>query len=154
MTVRQMVVAQMTQQSGIGQHTAAEIEEAHQRGHKQAGHIEGMCLACYGAHKDDPVELEDSAVQKVKDLALTSAKDSYGWNSTPYLNDFIKSYVQTVGQVDKRLATSRALTEVWFDEVDRIGWYIHSKDPNWTNWGQHFDLSILDDYKQGIDVKG
>ena len=52
------------------------------------------------------------------------------------------------------MAASQTMQKVWQDEVDRIGQYIHSKDPNWTTWGQKFDLSILDDYKQGIDVKG
>ena len=152
MTIRQMALVQSIQKSGPGYHTAAEIEEAHRSAHKQAGTIEGMCVNCYGDHIHDKVELSDSAVQQVKDLVLTSAKDGYGWNDTPYLNDFTRSYVQTVA-VDKRLATSRALQQTWREEVNRLGWYIHSKNPNWTSWGQPFNLSILDDYKQGIDVK-
>ena len=91
-------------------------------------------------------------IQQVKDAVFASVKEDYGYNDSHPLSDIIKSYVQTV-DVDKRLASSRALNRAWFDEVDRIGQYIHSKDPNWTNWGQKFDLSILDGYKQGIDVK-
>ena len=157
MTIRQLAIAVTEARSRTGHSTAAEIEEAHQRCHRQmaaAGlYTEGMCLNCYGDHKNDPVDLPDSVVQQVKDLALTSAKDHYGWNDTPYFSNFVRSYIPTVKEVDKRLATSTALQKVWRDEVDRIGWYIHSKNPNWTNWGQHFDLSILDDYRQGIDVK-
>lgn len=156
MTIRQMAIAVTEARSRTGQHTAAEIEEAHQRGHRQmaaAGHyIEGMCLNCYGEHKNDPVELSDSVVKQVKDAAFASAKDGYGWNDTDYLSPIVKSYIKTV-DVDKRLASSTALQKVWKEEVDRIGWYIHSKDPSWTVWGQHFDLSILDGYRQGIDVK-
>ena len=151
MTVREMVVAQKTQE--YHKPTAAEIEAAHQRGHKMAEHIEGMCLNCYGAHKYDKVELSDSVVQQVKDAAFASAKDGYGWNDTDYLSPIVKSYVKTV-DVDKRLASSYSLQKVWREEVDRIGWYIHSKDPSWTVWGQHFDTSILDDYKQSqLDVR-
>lgn len=156
MTIRQMAVAQRTQAYNATKPTAAEIEEAHQRGHKYAaamGSVEGLCSDCYGSHKHDDVELPDSVVQQVKDAALASAKDNYGWNDTDYLSPIIKSYVKTV-DVDKQLASSYSLQRVWRNEVDRIGQYIHSQDPNWTVWGQHFDTSILDGYKQGIDVKG
>lgn len=156
MTIRQMAIAARQQEYERNKPTAAEIEEAHQRCHRQmaaAGHyIEGMCLNCYGEHKNDPVELSDSVVKQVKDAAFASAKDGYGWNDTDYLSPIVKSYIKTV-DVDKRLASSTALQKVWKEEVDRIGWYIHSKDPSWTVWGQHFDLSILDGYRQGIDVK-
>lgn len=156
MTVREMAVAQRMQEYEKNKPTEAEKEAAHKRIDKQLqdmGYaIEGMCLNCYGAHKHDKVELPDSVVQQVKDAAFASAKDGYGWNDTDYLSPIVKSYVKTVA-VDKRLASSYSLEKVWREEVDRIGWYIHSKDPSWTVWGQHFDVSILDDYKQGIDVK-
>ena len=146
MTVRQMAVAQRMQEYN------KQTVPATRDGHRHLLGLEGMCVNCYGSHKDDPVELSASVVQQVKDAALASAKDNYGWNDTPYLSNIVKSYVPTVA-VDERLASSWALQRVWREEVDRIGQYIHSKDPNWTVWGQHFDLSILDDYKQGIDVK-
>ena len=155
MTIREMVIAQKTQE--YHRATPAEIEAAHKRMDKQLQDmgfaIEGMCVNCYGDHENDPVELSASVIQQVKDAALESSKDGYGWNDTDYLSPIVKSYIKTV-DVDKRLASSKALQQVWFEECDRIGWYIHSKDPNWTTWGQHFDTSILDDYKQGIDVKG
>jgi hypothetical protein len=44
------------------------------------------------------------------------------------------------------------MQKTWFAEVDRIGQYIHSQDPNWKAWGQKYDLSILDNYQQGIDT--
>ena len=156
MTVRQMAVAQRMQEYNATKPTETEKEAAHKRMDKQLQDmgfaIEGMCLHCYGDHKNDEVELSDSVVQQVKDAALASKKDGYGWNSTDYLSPLIKSYIQTI-DVDKRLAASTALQQVWKDESDRIGWSIHSQDPNWTTWGQHFDYSNLDGYKQGIDVK-
>ena len=152
MTIREMTIAQWKQERNTGTHTAAEIAEAHQRAHKQAGTIEGMCMDCYKDHIHDEVALPGSVIQQVKDAAFVSKKDSYGWNDTDYLSPIVKSYIQTI-EPEKRIASSRALQKVWREESDRIGWYIHSKDPSWTNWGQKFDLSILDDYKQGIDIK-
>ena len=100
----------------------AEKEAAHKRFDKQLQAmgiaIEGMCYNCYGDHKDDPVELSDSVVQRVKDAAFASAKDNYGYNDTDYLSPIVKSYVQTV-DVDKRPASSRALQQVWFDEAGK-----------------------------------
>ena len=146
MTIRQIAMAQRTQE--YNEQKASATKD----GHRHLLGLEGMCVNCYGSHKNDDVDLPASVIQQVKDTALTSAKDNYGWNDTPYLSNFVKSYVPTVA-VDERLATSWALQRVWREEVDRIGQYIHSKDPNWITWGQKFDLSILDDYKQGIDVK-
>lgn len=72
---------------------------------------------------------------------ITCAKDNYGWNDTPYLNNFIRSYIPTVSNVDKRLATSAALTKVWREEVDRIGWYIYSQDPNCISLGDWYGFT-------------
>ena len=152
MTIRQMALVQSIQKSGTGQPTAAEIEEAHQRHLQAMGTIEGLCLHCYGDHVNDKVELSDSVVKQIKDAALASAKDGYGWNDTDYIHPIMKNYVVTV-EPEKRLAANRAMRQVWKEEVDRIGWYIHSQNPSWTTWGQPFNLSILDGYTQGIDVK-
>ena len=48
MTIRQMAAAQRMQEYNNQKPTAAEIEDAHQRGHKYAaamGSVEGLCLA-------------------------------------------------------------------------------------------------------------
>lgn len=36
--------------------------------------------------------------------------------------------------------------------MDRIGAYIKEKDPDWAAWGDEFDVSILDDYKAGVNM--
>jgi hypothetical protein len=110
-----------------------------------------MCLNCYGEHANDTVDLPESVTQQIKNAALRSAKDGYGVNDRDDLSSLVKSYIRTV-PVDKRLATSRTMQRTWFDEVDRIGQYIHSQDPSWKVWGQKYDLGILDNYQQGIDT--
>jgi hypothetical protein len=152
MTVRDMVSYQIAQQNN---NLRAKSQEG--SGHKCGDTpgvdwgIEGMCLNCYGEHANDIVELPDSVTQQIKNAALRSAKDGYGVNDRDDLSSLVKSYIRTV-PVDKRLATSRTMQKTWFAEVDRIGQYIHSQDPNWKVWGQKYDLSILDNYQQGIDT--
>ena len=148
MTIRQMAAAQRTQESTVSKTDSATGGHRH-----MPGEIDGMCLNCYGEHKHDKFDLPDSVSTQLKDPVLKSLKDGYGWNDTDYFSPIVKNYIVTVDP-EKRMAASQTMQKVWQDEVDRIGQYIHSKDPNWTTWGQKFDLSILDDYKQGIDVKG
>ena len=153
MTVRQMVTAQYAEQYSRARANAQQ-GTGHKCGYKfgPAYGIEGMCMTCYGEHAHEIVEVSDSVVQQVKAAALKSAKENYGIRSGPDdLGNIIKSYIQTV-DVDKRLASSWTLQQIWFAEVDRIGQYIHSQDPSWTMWGQAYDTSILDNYQQGIDV--
>ena len=151
MTVREMVTAQYAERYSRNRASMQDGECGCKRFGAAYG-IEGMCMTCYGEHAHDAVELSDSVVQQVKAAALQAAKDGYGVSDTDYLGTIIRNYVQTV-DVDKRLASKNALQEIWFEEVDRIGWYIHSKDPSWTMWGQAYDTSILGNYQQGIDVK-
>lgn len=49
-------------------------------------------------------------------------------------------------------AAFNTINKVWENKMDRIGGYIKEKDPNWTVWGDRFDVSILDDYKAGLNV--
>ena len=152
MTVRELVTAQYAEQYS---RTRANAQQGtgHKCGYKfgPAYGIEGMCMTCYGEHAHEIVEVSDKVVQQVKDAALQSAKDGYGYNDTDYLSRIIRNYIQTV-DVDKRLASKYTLQQIWSAEADRIGRYIHSQDPNWTMWGQAYDTSILDNYQQGIDV--
>lgn len=153
MTVREMVTAQYAERYSSNRANAQQGEDV--CGCERFGDaygIKGMCMSCYGEHAHEIVEVSDEVVQQVKAAALQSSKDGYGHNDTDYLNSIIRSYIQTV-DVDKRLASSWTLTQIWFDEVDRIGQYIHSQDPSWTMWGQAYDTSILDNYQQGVDVK-
>ena len=158
MTVREMVTAQYAERysrsranAQQGEHECA-CKRFRHLGEAYAG-IEGMCMSCYGEHAREIVEVSDEVTQQIKDAALKCAKENYGIRSGPDdLGDIIKNYIRTV-DVDRRLASSWTLQQIWYAEVDRIGWYIHSQDPSWTMWGQAYDTSILDNYQQGVDVK-
>ena len=52
----------------------------------------------------------------------------------------------------KRAAAFNTINKVWENEMDRIGEYIKEKDPDWAAWGDEFDVSILDDYKAGVNM--
>lgn len=153
MTVREMATAQLAERYNS---TRANAQQGtgHKCGYKfgPAYGIEGMCMTCYGEHAHEITDVSDEVTKQVKAAALQAAKDGYGVSDTDYINSIIRSYIQTV-PVDKRMASAYTLQELWFEEVDRIGWYIHSQDPSWTMWGQAYDTSILDNYQQGVDVK-
>ena len=158
MTVREMVTSQLAERynrsranAQQGEHECA-CKRFRHLGEAYAG-IEGLCMNCYGEHAHEITDVSDAVVQQMKDTALRAAKENYGMQSGPNeMAELIKSYVRTL-PVDKRMAAKYTLQEIWFAEVDRIGWYIHSQDPSWTMWGQAYDTSILDNYQQGVDVK-
>ena len=111
------------------------------------------------------VSLSDETTKKIQELALRDAKNSAGAQEggeteeaedTPALTQkdrlsLIQEEVRNFPTA-KRAAAFNTINKVWEDELDRIGAYIKEKDPNWTAWGDEFDVSILDDYKAGVHV--
>ena len=53
---------------------------------------------------------------------------------------------------EQRLSASWTLNEIFHSEATRLGEYVHQQDPNW-DWGKPFDTSILDGYRQGVDMQ-
>ena len=158
MTVREMVTAQAAERYSRsranvqqGEHECA-CKRFRHLGEAYAG-IEGLCMNCYGEHAHEITDVSNEVVQQIKDAALRAAKENYGMRSGPNeMAEITKSYIRTL-PVDKRMAAQNTLRQVWYEELDRIGHYIHSQDPSWTVWGQAYDTSILDNYQQGVDVK-
>lgn len=110
------------------------------------------------------VSLPDETTKKIQALALEDAKNSAGvqeggesdGTNTPAFTradrlSMIQNEVQKFAP-SKRSAAFNTINKVWQNELDRIGEHIKEKDPNWTIWGDKFDVSILDDYKPGINV--
>lgn len=104
------------------------------------------------------VSLSDETTKKIQELALTDAKNSAGSDAagTSALSQkdrlsMIQEEVQKFAP-SKRAAAFNTINKVWENELDRIGAYIKEKDPDWTAWGDEFDVSILDDYKAGVNV--
>ena len=108
------------------------------------------------------VSLSDETTKKIQELALADAKNSAGAQKnseaadTPALSqkDRLSMIQEEVGKFapSRRAAAFNTINKVWEYEMDRIGAYIKEKDPNWTAWGDEFDVSILDDYKAGVNV--
>ena len=110
------------------------------------------------------VTLSDETTKKIQALALEDAKSSAGAQeggetdaaNTPALSgmdrlNMIQEEVQKFAP-SKRAAAFNTMNKVWENELERIGTHIKEKDPNWTIWGDKFDVSILDDYKAGINM--
>ena len=104
------------------------------------------------------VSLSDETTKKIQELALMDAKNSAGAEAadSPVFSrkerfSMIQEEVQKFAP-SKRAAAFNTINKVWENELDRIGAYIKEKDPNWTAWGDEFDVGILDDYKAGVNV--
>ncbi len=109
------------------------------------------------------VTLSDETTKKIQALALSDAKNSAGAQesggadaATSVLSrqdrlDMIQGEVQKFAP-SRRAAALNTINKVWQSELDRIGEHIKEKDPNWTIWGDKFDVSILDNYKAGVNV--
>lgn len=106
------------------------------------------------------VSLSDETTKKIQELALADAKNSVGVQenggtasalSRADRLSVIQEEVQKFAP-SKRAAALNTINKVWESELDRIGAYIREKDPNWTAWGDEFDVSILDGYKAGVNV--
>ena len=110
------------------------------------------------------VSLSDETTKKIQELALMDAKNSAGAQED---GEAGAANMSAVSQKDrfsmiqeevqkfapsKRAAAFNTINRVWESELDRIGEYIKEKDPNWTIWGDKFDVSILDDYKAGVNM--
>lgn len=110
------------------------------------------------------VSLSDETTKKIQELALMDAKNSAGTGenggsdmaNTSALSqkDRLSTIQEEVQKYapSKRAAAFNTINKVWENELDRIGSYIKEKDPDWTIWGDQFDVSILDDYKVGVNV--
>lgn len=107
------------------------------------------------------VSLPDETTKKIQELALMDAKNSAGTREDGAANTSALSQKDRLsliqGEVQKfapskRAAAFNTINKLWGNEMDRIGAYIKEKDPDWIAWGDKFDVSILDDYKAGINV--
>lgn len=110
------------------------------------------------------VSLSDATTKKIQELALRDAKNSAGAQESGDVDaantsvltrkdrlDMIQEEIQKFAP-SKRAAAFNTLNKVWENELERIGAHIREKDSNWTVWGDKFDVSILDDYKAGVNV--
>lgn len=107
------------------------------------------------------VSLSDETTKKIQALALEDAKNSAGGQESGETDRPASSRTDRLSLVQdevqkyapsKRPAALNTINKVWQSELDRIGEHIREKDPNWAVWGDKFDVSVLDDYKAGINI--
>ena len=98
------------------------------------------------------IPVSKEAEQAMKDIAFDHMKRYYGMSGTGNeLGDTIKSYYKQIPTSDRANA-SWTLQQINREEVYRLYDFVRSRIPGWQI-GQKFDTSILDEYRQGVDVK-
>lgn len=123
-----------------------------------AGHVNPYCepgMDITGMTREDfqTVPVPKEAEQKMKDLAMRGMDTYYGMSGPDgdIVADTIEAY-SLEAAVPDRINTSYTLTNIYRAEVNRIFDFIRSRAPGWEP-GQKFDTSILNEYRQGVDVK-
>ena len=98
------------------------------------------------------IPVSKEAEQAMKDIAFDHMKRYYGMSGTGNeLGDTIKSYYKQIPPSDRANA-AWTLQQIHREEVYRLYDFVRSRIPGWQI-GQKFDTSILDEYRQGVDVK-
>lgn len=96
------------------------------------------------------VPVNENVAQQVRQIALDHMKNGYGVSDGEDISQVIRDYTMSLAP-EQRLSVSWTLNELFHNEAARLGEYIHQHDPDW-DWGKPFDTSILDGYRQGMDI--
>ena len=142
MTVTQIVHSRQQQRAGelVGQN----------KPHVNPYGTPGMSLNDAGDWRK-LVPVDEKAAQRVKQIAFDHMKNGYGISNGEDISAAIRDYTMSLAP-EERLSASWTLNEIFHNEASRLGEFVHQQDPSW-DWGKPFDTSILDDYRQGVDVK-
>lgn len=142
MTVTQMVQQQRQQRAGeLSQRT---------KPHVNPYGTPGMSLNGAGDYRK-LVPVDEGVARQVKQLAFEHMKSGYGVSDGEDVSAAIRNYTMTLSP-EKRLSASWTLNEIFHSEAARLGEFVHQRDPSW-DWGKPFDTSILDGYRQGVDMQ-
>ena len=110
----------------------------------------GMSLNDAGDYRKI-VPVDEGVVQQVKQIAFDHMKNGYGVSDGEDISKVIRGYTMSLAP-EKRLSASWTLNEIFHSEATRLGDFVHQKDPRWY-CGKPFDNSILDSYRQGLDIQ-
>ncbi len=144
MTITQMVQNQQQQRT-------SEISQRIQsKPHVNPYGTPGMSLNDAGDYRKI-VPVDESIAQRVKQIAFDHMKNSYGVSDGEDISTVIRDYTMSLSP-EKRLSASWTLNEIFYSEATRLGEFVHQQDPSW-DWGKPFDTSILDNYRQGVDIQ-
>lgn len=144
MTIRQLVQSQQQQRAHSFQQQAVGSSHVNPYG------TPGMSLNQAGDYRKT-VPVEEAAAKRMKQIAFDHMKNGYGISNGEDISAAIRDYTMTLAP-EERLSASWTLNEIFHNEAARLGEFVHQHDPSW-DWGQAFDTSILDSYRQGIDIQ-
>ena len=118
------------------------------------GHVnpycpEGMDITGRTDHRRI-IPVDEEIVNKIKSLAFDDMVKNGGMSDGEEESQIIKSYIMTLPP-EKRAAAGWTLNQISLQEADRLGEYVHQRDPSW-NWGMQVKPGILDNYKPGTDI--
>lgn len=143
MTITQIVQNQQKQRiEGIS-------HKAQSESHVNPYGTPGMSLNDTGDYRKI-VPVDERAAQRVKQIAFDHMKNGYGVSDGEDISKVIQGYTMSLAP-EQRLSTSWTLNEMFHREATRLGEFVRQNDPSW-NWGKPFDTSILNDYRQGVDI--
>ncbi|NCE65606.1 hypothetical protein D1159_13710 [Pseudoflavonifractor sp. 524-17] len=144
MTITQMVQNQHYQRIG-------EISQRIQgQPHVNPYGTPGMSLSDAGDYRKI-VSVDEGVVQQVEQIAFDHMKNDYGISDGEDISKVIRDYTMSLAP-EKRLSASWMLNEIFHSEATRLGEFVHQQDTSW-DWGKPFDTSILDGYRQSVDMQ-
>ena len=79
-----------------------------------------------------------------------SMEKNCGMSDGEIESEIIRNYVMSLPP-EERAAAGWTLNQISLQEADRLGEYVHQRDPSW-NWGKPVKPGILDDYKSGMNI--
>lgn len=144
MTITQMVQSQ--QQQRVGELARKQQGKAHVNPYGTPG----MSLNDAGDYRK-MVPVDEGVVQQIKQVAFDHMKNGLGVSDGEDISKVIRDYACSLAP-EQRLSASWTLNEIFHSEATRLGEYIHQQDPAW-DWGKPFDTSILDSYRQSVDMQ-
>ena len=144
MTITQMVQNQQQQRiAGLAQQRQG-------KPHVNPYGTPGMSLNDAGDYRKI-VPVDEGVARQVRQIAFDHMKNGYGVSDGEDISKVIRDYTMSLAP-EKRLSASWTLNEIFHSEAARLGDYVHQHDPSW-DWGKPFDTSILDGYRQGVDMQ-
>ena len=145
MTIMQIMQNQQRQRTG-------DISrEAQGKLHVNPYGTPGMSLNDAGDDYRNIVPVDKGVVRQIRQIAFNHMKNGCGVSDGEDISRVIRNYTMTLAP-EQRLSASWTLNELFHSEALRLGEYVHQQDPGW-DWGKPFDTSILDGYRQSVDIQ-
>ena len=80
------------------------------------------------------VPVDEGVANKIKSLVFERMEKNGGMSGGEIESEIIKDYVMSLPP-EERAAAGWTLNQISLQEADRLGEYVHQRDPSW-NWGK------------------